>query len=100
MSDEHYKVIKEIMENPELADEMEKVQPGVKAQMSGYLLSPWLPHGAARKVVMIVIALVAVLGYLMTGSGYFLLALLLLPMFSPRLVGEAARALGKAKGNK
>jgi len=100
MSDDHYKVIKAIVENPALADELERVHPGVKAQMSGYLLSPLLPHGVARKIVIIIIILIGVLGYLMTGSGYFLLALLLLPMFSPRLVGEAARALGKAKGNK
>jgi len=98
MSDEHYKAIKAIMDHPELAGELEKIHPGLKAQMSGYLLSPWLPHGVVRKIIMIIIAFIAILGYFVEGSGYFLFALLLLPMFSPRLVGEAARALGKAKG--
>ncbi len=83
MAKDEYEAIKKIMEDKELADEMEKVSPGMKAQMAGYLLSPWLPHGGIRKILMIIIALVALVSGGVYGKKLFFLLLLIL-FFSPR----------------
>jgi hypothetical protein len=83
------------MENKELADELERVNPGIKAQMAGYLLRPWLPHGATRKIIMIIIVIVALIGGVKYGQNLFFLLLLLLPCFSPRIVGEISLFIGK-----
>lgn len=96
MANDHYdKAFKKILENKELADEMEKVSPGIKAQMTGYLLSSWLPRDTKRKVMMLVIALVTLIGGLIYGQKLFFLLLLILPFFSPRIVGEVAMFLGR-----
>lgn len=94
MAKDEYEAIKKIMEDKELADEMEEVSPGIKAQMAGYLLSPWLPHGATRKILMIIIALVGLVGGGVYGQKLFFLLLLILPFFSPRIIGEVARFIG------
>ena len=95
MANDEYKVIKKVMEDKELADELEQVSPGLKAQMAGYLLSPWLPHGAIRKIIMIIIALFALIGGVKFGQKLFFLLLILLPIFSPRIVGEVSLFIGK-----
>ena len=53
---------KKILENKELADEMEKISPEIKPQMAGYLMRSWLPPGIVRKSIMVSIALIAILG--------------------------------------
>jgi len=95
MAEDEYEVIKKIMENKELADEMEQVSPGIKALMTGYLLNPWLPHGATRKILMVAIALVGLVGGVVYGQKFFFLLLLILPFFSPRIVGEVAMFIGR-----
>ena len=93
-NDKQYEAIKQIMDNPELADEMEKVHPGIKAQMAGYLCSPWLPMGATRKVVMLIIALIAIIGAVVFDDKLFYLFLLILLFFSPRVMGVIAYFCG------
>ncbi len=93
--DKEYELLRRAMSHKSLADEMEKVSPGIKAEISGYLLSQWLPSGWGRKIAMAIIFLIAVLGSFK--STWFLLLLLLLPLFSPRIVGEVARFFGKLK---
>lgn len=89
------KAFKKILENKDIADEMEKVSPGIKAQMAGYLLSSWLPRDATREIIMVIIALVAIVGGFIYGQKLFYLLLLILPFFSPRIVGEVAMFLGR-----
>jgi len=81
-------LLKEVLENEQLADELESVTPGIKAQMAGYLLRSWFPRDAKRRITMLVIALVAVMGGFVYGHKLFYLLLLVLPLFSPRIVGE------------
>lgn len=66
----------------------------LQAQLSGALLSTWLPFGWERRSIMIVLFLVGAYG-LVQGSIYFLVAWLLLLLFSPRVVGELAFAFGR-----
>jgi len=97
MDSKQYNAIKQIMNNPELADEMEKVDPGIKAQMAGYLLNPWLPVGVARKVLMAIIALAGILLPVVSGNKWFYLLLLISLSFSPRAMGEFLRLYGKIR---
>jgi hypothetical protein len=95
MDAKQYKAIKQIMDNPELADEMEKENPGIKAMMAGYLCSPWLPVGIVRKLIMLMIALFAIIGAQVYKENSFYWLLILLPLFSPRIMAEIMRLWGK-----
>lgn len=66
----------------------------LQAQLSGALLSPWLPFAWGRRLIMFLLFLVGALG-LAQGNTYFLFAWLFSLFFSPRLVGEVAYALGR-----
>lgn len=66
----------------------------LQTQLSGALLSTWLPFGWGRRSIMIVLLLVGVFG-LVEGKGYFLIAGLFLLLFSPRVVGELTFAFGR-----
>jgi hypothetical protein len=94
MNDEEYKAIRKIMDNPELADEMEKAQPGIKGQMAGYLMRSWLPVGIGRKIIMVVIIFVSFTGGVMFDGKWFLLLFALI-MFSPRASAEILMLYGK-----
>ena len=65
-----------------------------QTQLSGALLSTWLPFGWGRRSIMIVLLLVGAYG-IVEGNGYFLIAWLLLLLFSPRAVGWLAFAFGR-----
>jgi len=55
------------------------------------IMSPWLPMGWSYRMIMIVIATIGFWGFL---EGKYLLMLLwmLLPLFSPQIVGKCLRA--------
>ncbi len=50
----HDESFKKILENKELADEMEKINPnpGITSKMVGHLLSSWLSRDTTRKVIL------------------------------------------------
>ncbi|MFP5350276.1 MAG: hypothetical protein ACLGHO_10600 [Gammaproteobacteria bacterium] len=75
------------------AEERQKLET-LQAQLAGVLSRPWLPFGWTRRLIMVVLFLVGAYG-LAEGNGYFLLAWLLLLLFSPRVVGEFNVVLGK-----
>jgi hypothetical protein len=58
------------------------------ARVAGSRLSPWLPRGAERKLIMFGICVVAVLGAVYGQSLSWLFLLLLPSVFSPRAMGE------------
>jgi hypothetical protein len=75
------------------AEEKQKLET-LQARLSGALLSPWLPFGWVRRLIMVVLFLVGAIG-VTQGNTYFLFSWLLLLLFSPRLVGEVAYAFGR-----
>ena len=86
------KIFKKILEDKKLSDEMEKVSPGIKAQMAGIMARSWFPYGTTRKVIMGVIILVAFIGAI--SDKRWLLMLVVACIFSPRIMGEFLGALG------
>lgn len=62
-------------------------------------LSRWLPRGMARKIIMIAIVLVAFIGGFVYGHKLFYLFLLILPFFSPRIIGRVFILSGKISKN-
>lgn len=68
------------------------------APLSGKPISTWLPVGWTRRLIMLAIVAVG-LQQAWVGNYRVLLFWLLLPFFSPRIVGECAYALGVVRRN-
>lgn len=62
--------------------------------LAGTLMSMWIPFGLWRRAVMVALALVGI-GGIATGLFWATLAWLLIPMFSPRAVGEITYLAGR-----
>jgi hypothetical protein len=89
-------IVKNSLENDNLsAEERQKLEIS-QAQMSGYLFSPWLPVGTGRKAIMLALIIIGVYG-LMIDKPLIALTWLMVPLFSPRLVGETLRFIGSLK---
>ena len=67
------------------------------AGFAGLRLRAWLPRAAGRRLIMIGICPVAVLGAVYGQSLYWLLLLLLPPLFSPRAMGETLSFIGRLR---
>lgn len=65
-----------------------------RVKLAGTLLSPWLPFSWWRRLVMFVLLLLGTL-WPLGGSPNWVLAWLLMLLFSPRIMGETAFALGR-----
>jgi hypothetical protein len=65
--------------------------------IAGYLLRRWIPRGFVRKGIMLCICIGGLYG-LFTDHPYAMLLWLLLPLFSPRAVGELAFLIGRFHG--
>jgi hypothetical protein len=68
-----------------------------RAALGGALLSKWFPPGPVRKVLMALCVVVGFQGFL-TGSYLYFLSFLVAGIFSPRIVGELAFAVGRIAG--
>jgi hypothetical protein len=64
------------------------------AKYAGILCSPWFPVDWVRRGIMIAMAIIGFSGLIFANYNLILIWLLL-PPFSPRIVGEVAYALGK-----
>ncbi len=94
MGNNEDKFLNTLSKNPELLNELDKVNPGLKNQISGYVLSKWLPNGVGRKIIMLALLLLGIYG-LFFGSHWFLISWAIIPIFSPRIVGEVATFFGR-----
>lgn len=68
-----------------------------RTQLSGQLLSIWLPFDWTRRSIMATLFLVGIYG-LIQGNTHFLWAWPALVLFSPRMVGEISLFIGKLFG--
>jgi hypothetical protein len=66
----------------------EKLNPEIRQYASGLLMKPWLPWGRLRKTIMILLFLMGICGFLITGNFVSFILILFALAFSPRLVGE------------
>jgi hypothetical protein len=64
------------------------------AKLAGALHSPWLPAAWSRRLIMIAIVLLGVQAAWWSGNYEPLIWWLLLPFFSPRIIGECAYFIG------
>jgi hypothetical protein len=64
------------------------------SQLAGILLQPLIPADWGRRIVMVLIFLIGLYG-ITQGSSQLVLIWILLPLFSPRMVGKIAYAIGK-----
>jgi hypothetical protein len=69
----------------------------LRGEIAGYQLSFWLPRGAGRKTLMLLAVIVAVVSAVIWNQ-LWLLMFILAATFSPRIVGEGARLLGRLSG--
>jgi hypothetical protein len=84
-----------IRENEDLTqEEREKLDLDI-ARISGQLLSPWLPLGIMRKILMSVFILIGFLGFI-SQYQWLIYSFIIAGFFSPRVVGETAMMIGKA----
>jgi hypothetical protein len=66
-----------------------------KAAIAGQLLHSWMPYGGLRKIVFVGLVVFGLVGLFVTGNYFFLIALLLASLMSPRFVGGLAFNLGR-----
>lgn len=77
--------------------EFPELDPGLQQELAGLAFRPWLPYGLWRKVSMLMTAVAALGGFAITGSGYCLVGLLMVPLSSPRWVGEVLVTYGEGR---
>jgi len=89
--------ISQLLANSNLSYEERQRLELLQAQLSGELMTPWLPYGVVRKLLMLIFVFLGVVGVL-AGNVYTALLLIFAILFSPRVVGELAYRLGKFSG--
>ena len=87
-------LIAKLLSEGNLSEEEKQKFEILQAQLAGVLLNPWLPFGWGRRSIMIILFLIGIFG-LIEGNNFLMLSWLLLPIFSPRFIGEASCLLGK-----
>ena len=62
------------------------------------LMNHWLPRDLGRKLIMLVILIIGISGT-MAGNSNWLFILLILPLFSPKIIMRISIIIGYLKGN-
>ena len=88
------KEINEILQDETLTSEQRKEFEALAASLSGVLLSSWLPYGTSRRLLMVGIIILGIYGLFVENYQIFVWWLLL-PAFSPRIVGEITLLYGQ-----
>ena len=98
--DKYNVIFREIINTPGLVNKLEENSPGLSDKLSAYLTHSWAPHSIGRRLIMATLAFIGLMGSIFTGNFLYLLFLIPLPIFSPRIVAWTARAAGRFTGNK
>ena len=80
--------------HPELKSALEEH----KTILAVSMMNHWLPRDLGRKLIMLIILIVGISGT-MAGNSNWLLILLILPLFSPKIVMRISIIIGYLKGN-
>jgi hypothetical protein len=91
--------VEDILKRTDLSDEERVRFQELRGQLAGTLMSPWIPFGWERRSAMLVISIVG-LYFAMYGPKFGTIVFLLVPMFSPRCVGETCLIIGRFQSNK
>jgi hypothetical protein len=86
--------IRELLKDETLSMEERNTLEIHAVALSGALSSSWLPYGWGRRLIMISILALGLYGLAIENHAV-LFCWLLLPLFSPRIVGEVSYFLGK-----
>jgi hypothetical protein len=87
-----------LLKNPNLSEEGRKELNNAQTVIAVNLMNSWLPRDLGRKLIMLVILIVGISGT-MAGNSSWLFILLILPLFSPRIVRRISIIIGYLKGN-
>jgi VIT1/CCC1 family predicted Fe2+/Mn2+ transporter len=90
-----YENISNLLVDETLSTEERNKLETIKLQIAGSLMRSWLPAGIGRKLIMA--ALILVVAYFVIQSMYLaaIVTMVLLCLFSPRVVGEATLFMGR-----
>ena len=88
------KEINEILQDETLTSEQRKEFEAHAALLSGTIMSGWLPYGIKRRLLMAGIIILGIYGLFVENYQVFVWWLLL-PAFSPRIVGEITLLYGQ-----
>lgn len=79
--------------------EIDKQFGEIETDLTGLIMSKWLPYGIVRRIIMLVVFLLGLYGAIKINV-LFILLWLLLPFFSPRIAAMVTVFFGKLFGNK
>jgi len=80
--------------HPELKSALEEH----KTILAVSMMNHWLPRDLGRKLIMLIILIVGISGT-MAGNSNWLFILLILPLFSPKIIMRISIIIGYLKGN-
>lgn len=83
-----------LQEHPELKSTLEKHQTILAVSMMNH----WLPRDLGRRLIMLIILIIGISGA-MAGNSNWLFILLILPLFSPKIILRISIIIGYLKGN-
>lgn len=96
---QEYGEINELLKNENLLETERKSLEERKIILAVIEANRWLPMDNGRKIIMLIILIIGISGA-MAGSVKWLLILLILPFFSPKIIMNIAIVVGRIKGNK
>ena len=89
-------VVSKVLEDEKLSAEDRGKLETLHSQISGYFFRSWLPVGVGRKAIMLTLIIIGGYG-LIIDKPLIAISWLIVPLFSPRLVGEILHLIGTMK---
>ncbi|MFA5080778.1 MAG: hypothetical protein WC472_04140 [Candidatus Paceibacterota bacterium] len=96
---EKLKKINKILKEDNLPEDLKDALKETEIALAVLSMNCWLPKDLGRKIIMLVILIIGISGA-MAGNTRWLLILLILPFFSPKIIMKLAIIAGRLKGNK
>ncbi len=94
---EQIEKIDQLLANPDLPEEMSGYLKSSKAMLDVSLNNTWLPRSARRRLIMLAVFILGIMGVIDGDMSWLLL--LLVPIFSPKIVIKTSMLIGYMLGN-